>query len=70
MCVKLGSFTLPDLVEVFKIFGGDAFIEQQCKVRPTAALVLSLRTGSPAFCAQIAIGWRHHDDVADHMLCF
>jgi len=68
--MKLGSFILPNLVEVSNVFGGDAFIEQQCKVRPTAALVLSLRTGSPAFCTQIAIGWRHHDDVADHMLYF
>ena len=61
--MKLGSFILHNLVE------GDEFIEQQCKVRPTAALVLSLRTGSPAFCTQRAIGWRR-DNAADHMLCF
>ena len=62
--MKLVSFILPNLAE------GDAFIEQQCKVRSTAALVLSLHKGSPAFCTHRAIGWRHHDNVADHMLCF
>ena len=68
--MKLGRFILPNLVEVFNIFGGDAFIEQQCKGKPTAALILSLTTGSPPFRTQRTSGWRHRDNVAGHMLCF